>query len=201
MVGEEFTLKVSSLGKVTDVKLPEKVLQVVNSQQNTRRGPGMGNMAGPDQIKEQIENAFVLLPEKAIEANATWDKKTSTKMPRMGTQNTDVTYTYKGQEKKGADEIAKIDAKTQLTFEPQEGSEIDAEITEQKGTGEIAFDVTAGKVHQMSFHQKMVMNINARDREITQELESKRTLKPGKSENPPPADKKPAEKKEAAKKK
>lgn len=194
MVKSDFHLKVSPAGKVSDIKLPEKLEAIFKEQAGRRGGPGQAmNPLGKEQVVQTIERSFAALPDKPIAEKGTWKQKVSNKLGRAGTQHATMTYTLAKVEKKGEDDVAVIDNTSQVAFEPMEGSDIDAEITEQKGAGTLSFDVTKGKALESKFVQKLILKIVARDNEIVQDFTTTTTMKEGVS--PPPAPAKPADKK------
>ncbi len=196
LVGQTFTLKVSPLGKVTDIKIPEKVSeQLAKAAGPGRRGGGgLGGLGGMGlteaSIKEMIERGFVLLPEKPVAQDVTWKQSFENVMKGMGVEKTEVTYSSDESETKDGHVIQKIAAKSDLTFEPEENPQADVEIDEQEGSSTVYFDVDAGRTVKVEGKQKVVRAIVAPNREITVEQNEKVTVRQGKSPDPKPAEKK-----------
>lgn len=204
----EFILTVSPAGVVKEIKLPAKLEESFSKRGGQRRGGGPGGggfgaLLNGDAIKQQISRAFVPLPEGPAKKDATWKQKLETKFGNAGTQQTEVTYTYKGEEAKDGKEVASIASKSDMKFVPNEegGGDVDAEITDQKGAGAALFDIKSGKLVSSKFDQQVVMTVTARDNEITQDFTTVTTIKEGKSANPPapPAKKEKSEGKDAKK--
>ena len=93
--------------------------------------------------------------------------------------------TYSTSDKKSEDghEVQKIAAKSDITFEPAEESQVDIEIEEQEGDMTIYFDINAGRTLKAEGDQKQIIAITAPNREITQEVDEKVVVRQGKSED------------------
>jgi hypothetical protein len=197
MLGQDFQLKISPLGRVSDIKVPEKLAEVFQKQtQNPNRQAGLGFGGGFSErgIKELIEKSVVPLPEAAATKDATWNQHFENPLPRMGSQMTDVTFSLAGPEKLDGKSVEKIAAVTELTFEAAESPVADVEITAQEGTATFYFDPQAGHMIQAQGTQTFVMEISG-NREITQDIKETMTMRLGKS----PAAKPPAETDKGAK--
>jgi hypothetical protein len=188
MVGGTVSLKATSTGEVSDIKLPQKVTDQLAKQQGGggRRGSGgMGMMGGlsENSIKQIITRSIVPLPEKPVSPDVNWQQSFTEEMRGAGVKKTQITYSTSEKTSEGGHEIQKIAAKTDLTFEPAEESQVDIEIEEQEGTMAIYFDVDAGRTLKSEGRQKQTIAITAPNREITQEVDEKVTVRQGKSED------------------
>jgi len=191
LVGGTFTLKATAAGKVSDITLPEKVKEQIAKQQGGgggggRRGGGggMGGMMGglsEASIKEMITRSVVPLPEKAVTPDITWSQSFEEEMRGAGVKKTEVTYSTSEKTSAEGHEIQKISAKSDITFEPAEESQVDIEIEEQEGEMTIFFDIDSGRTLKTEGVQKQVIAITAPNREITQEVEEKVIVRQGKS--------------------
>lgn len=199
MLGGEFTLKVTPQGKVTDLVLPEKLSAALKEQ----RGGGAqammmgGGLFTESTIRQTIEQAVLVLPSEGVGEGVSWNREYENKMGPIGTQKFAVTYNYGGQEEKDGKVLEKIESKTQVAFEPNEGSDIDAEfeITEQAGTGTILFDPAAGKTVLSKNKQELTLEGDFMGNEFAQEITLQLMLKQGTSADLPPDE--PEEKKDA----
>jgi hypothetical protein len=193
LLGAPVTMKVTSQGKVSDIKFSDE-LQKFFDEQSTQRRMNLGGGVSADSIKEMIERAFLHLPDEAVAEDTKWEQQFATVVANAGTQFTDVSYSVTGMEEKDGQKLVKIAASTELSFKPNEGqNEAEIDISEQEGSGELIFDAAAGKTVSQSSKQKMTMEIVAGEREFIQEIDESIELKQGKS--PPPAEKKEGEEK------
>lgn len=189
MLGGEFTIKITPTGKVTELVMPESLLEALKSQ-GGGGGQGMmmsGGMFTESTIRQTIEQAVTLLPEEAAKEGTVWERELENKTP-IGTQKIAVTYSYGGSEQKDGKTLEKINAKNELTFVPNEDSEVDIEmeISEQEGTGEIFFDAEAGKTINAKNKQTLTMEGDFMGNEFAQEIEMTLLLAQGTSDNLPP---------------
>ena len=196
MVGQTFSMKVSPAGKVTDIKMPEKIAEQLAKAATGggRRGNPLGAMGGMGlteaSFKEMLERGFVALPEKPVAPDVTWKQSFENVMKGAGVQKTEITYSTAETETADGHTVQKISAKTELTFEPEENPMTDIEIDEQEGLSTIYFDVDAGRTLKVDGKQRQVMAITAPNREITVEQNEKVTVRQGKSPDPKPSEKK-----------
>ena len=122
MLGETFKWKINPQGTVTDVELPAKLQETFDKQKgggNRQGGFGIGNnMFSERGIKEFIEKSVLPLPEKTPEGDGTWTQEFENVIPKLGTQTSETSYSFAGQGSEDGKPVAKITAKTELTFEP-----------------------------------------------------------------------------------
>jgi hypothetical protein len=192
MLGQDFQLKISPLGKVSDIEVPAKLAEVFKKQTqggNRQSGFGIGGGAFSERgIKELIEKSVLPLPEAAAAKDVTWKQHFENAMRGMGSQMTDTTFSFAGPEKLDGQSVEKISAVTELTFEAAESPMADVEITAQEGSATFYFDPQAGRLVEGKGTQTFVMEITGA-REITQDMKETMTMRLGKS----PAGKPPAE--------
>jgi uncharacterized protein (UPF0333 family)/uncharacterized membrane protein YgcG len=200
LVGQTFTLKATAAGQVSDITLPAKLKEQFEKQSGGgggggRRGGGggMGGMMGgfsENSVKEMITRSIVPLPEKPVAPDVNWTQSFAEEMRGAGVKKTEVTYSTSEKTTEDGHEIQKIAAKSDITFEPAEESQVDIEIEEQEGDMTIYFDVNAGRTVKAEGNQKQVIAITAPNREITQEVDEKVTVRYGKSDEPAKDEKK-----------
>jgi hypothetical protein len=192
MLEGEFTLKVTPMGKVIELTLPEKLAAALGEQ----RGGGAqammmgGGLFTENTIRQTLEQAILVLPEQEIGDGVTWSREYENKMGPLGTQKIAVTYSYSGHEDKEGKALEKIASKTEVTFEANENNDLDAEmeITEQEGAGEILFDAEAGKTVMSKNKQKLTLEGDFQGNEFSQEITLQLVLKQGSSADLPPSE-------------
>src|SRR6185295_14776631 len=84
--GQALKWKVSPLGKVSDIELPEKLVAAFGEQAGGGRRQGMGlggNMFSDRGIREFIQNSVQPLPEPAPGKDVTWKQNVETPLPQM----------------------------------------------------------------------------------------------------------------------
>jgi hypothetical protein len=189
MVGGEFTMKISPRGEVTDLTLPAKLTETL-AQARTGGGGGQmmmmgGSMFTEDTIRQTVAQAVLLFPE--TKGESTWSREYENKMGPIGTQKIAVTYSVAGSEEQGGKKLEKIASKTEVTFEPASGGDLDAEfeITEQEGAGAILFDAEAGKTVFSTNTQKITLEGDFQGNEFVQEITMTLVMKAGSSSDLP----------------
>lgn len=189
LVGGQFQIKLKPNGKVEEIKLPEKLVELLGQQggggaQSMMMGGGLFTESA---IKQIIEQSILTLPEEGVANGATWNKKIENKLGPIGTQKFDTTLTYEGAESRDGLELAKIATKTEMTFEPNADSDVDVEmeVTEQEGAGSILFDTKAGRVIESKNVQKMTLEGDFMGNEFAQEITLTLNLVQGSSDNLP----------------
>jgi len=153
-----------------------------------RQGFGIGG-GGFDEkgIKEMLVKSVLPLPETAGK-DVTWTQSFENKIPRIGTQVAETTFSLAGTEKQDGKLLAKIQAVTELFFEPEENPRADLEIMEQEATATFYFDPRAGHMVKADGMQKAQMEISG-DQELTQSITESMSMRLGKSPDKPAAEK------------
>lgn len=196
MLGEAFKLKISPLGKVSDVVLPEKLKKSLAAQEigeNRRQGFGIGgNPFGEEGIKELIAKSILILPESA---DGEWTQSFENAIPGLGTQSSETSFSAAGMETKDGRQLAKITSETELFFEPEENPRAELEIMAQEAKSTYYFDPAAGHLVSADGVQQVEMEISG-PQEISQEIKETTSMRLGKSpDKPAAADKKEGEEK------
>jgi len=183
MLGESFKAKITSLGEVKEIALPEKLAEALKKQEigeNRRQGFGIGgNSFNEKGIKELLTKSVLPLPETTGD-DVTWTQSFENVMPQMGTQISETTFSVAGAEQKDGKELTKITAETEILFEPAEDPRADLEITEQSAGATYFFDTAAGRMTEASGTQELTMQITG-PQEITQNVKETMTMTSGKS--------------------
>ena len=184
MLNQTFRLKVTSLGKVSDIELPQKLTDVFLKQQqspNRQAGFGIGGSAFSEKgIKELIEKSVLPLPEAAPAKDVSWTQHFDNPIRGAGNQMTDTTFTFAGTESVDGKQLAKIAAKTEMTFEPVENPMADVEITSQEGSGTFLFDTQAGHLIKATGVQTFFLEMTGA-RDLTQDMKETMSMRVGKS--------------------
>lgn len=191
MLGGTFKLTISALGAVSDIELPKKLADALAEQRigaNRRQGFGIGG-GGFDEkgIKEMLIKSVLPLPETAGK-DVTWTQEFENKIRRMGTQVAETTFSLAGTEEQDGKLLTKIQAVTELFFEPEENPRADLEIMEQEASATYYFDPRAGHMVKADGMQKAQMEISG-DQELTQSITETMSMRLGKSPDKPAAEK------------
>lgn len=169
MLGQTFTLKVSPLGKVSDIELPDKLTEAFDKQVvGQNRQLGMGNAFSEKGIKQLIEQAVTPLPETAGK-DESWSQTFENELPKLGTEIAETTYSLAGDELIDGKKLTKISASTEVLFEPAEEPLAEMEIVEQDSSVTLYFDAEAGHLVKSEGTQKAVKEITGQQ-ELSQDM-------------------------------
>jgi hypothetical protein len=186
LVGQTFSWNVTPQGKVSDIKLPEKLAEIFAKQGGGGGGRqqgamGIGNNPFSEKgVKELIEKSVLVLPDVPPGKDVAWKQAFENPIPRIGTQTAETTFKYSGSETLDGKKVAKITSATELTFAPAEDAQADLEITKQESEATYYFDPAAGRVIKANATQMSALELSG-PRDLTQELKETTTVRMGKS--------------------
>ena len=177
LVNQEFTMKMSALGEIKDIKLPKKFLDTLGNAGGAGRVPGMLNA---DTLKEMVGKAGIVFPATGVVKGKTWNSNMTVKNP-FGDIKIATAYQHLGLENRNGQSFAKIKVTPKMTLTAKPNAPFKIQLAKQEGSGTVLFDVKAGRVQSSSMKQKMVMEINAGGQNISQTIDQTVEMKLGKS--------------------
>lgn len=199
--GGKFTLKVSPTGEIAELKVPEALAKVIEDQKaEAAEGGGGGGGGGgffqmlgvglsEETIKSLMSQALCSLPKDDAAASAGWDYTDAMEMGPIGTMKTKYKYTTGGSEQADGKSVEKINATSEVTFEPKEEGDSDVdvflELADQSGKGSVLFDAAAGRAVSSTFEQKVTMEGDFMGNEFERTNTQTTILVTGTSENLP----------------
>jgi hypothetical protein len=146
----EFELTMTPRGEIKDVMIPEKLIEALKASPNAA---ALGDLATPDGFKKMMSQSALVLPENAPQAGEQSETKVEMGAPFGGKQIVQTTYRYDG--------TKDIDGVTCAAFQPTMTMAYEGEnqpkIKEQESSGEILFNIAAGRLHSSKLDQKMTM--------------------------------------------
>ncbi len=163
LVGAEFTYKMSAMGELTDVKVPDTLMESVR-QANSGGGKTVFSDEG---MKNLVTQSGLTLPEKPIDPGGTWNHQNKVPLPLLGTMVMDKTYRLKGTDA-SPPRRAEIELETRVTIQPAPQAGVALKIKSQDGKGEFAFDLDRGRVVSSRVEDLLVMTLSVQDQEIDQ---------------------------------
>lgn len=171
MAGSEFALKMDERGEITDVKVPQKILDAVKALPNA----GAGGNFSEDRLKDQFKQSTLVFPKDPVKPGANWTGKMD--IPSQPVSITlDNTYTYAGpNSQKGG--LEEIDVKIDLTIKPAANAQIKVDVKSQDGKGSFLFDQKRGYLSESSITRKLELGFNAGGTVLTQVVDSVETMK------------------------
>jgi hypothetical protein len=175
LTGAEITMKIDGRGEVSDVKLPQKVLDAM------KQVPGAGSegMFSEEGLKKMITQSTLPLPAGPVSKGQTWHRKTEVPTPPIGAMVLDNTYTYQGTDDR-ASNLERIDVTVQTDLQAKEGSPIKVKVNSQDARGMFLFDKAKGHLSESTLTQKVELMVTVQGMEIKQDNETTATMKLGK---------------------
>jgi len=173
MAGAEFTLTMDARGKLSNVKVPQKVLDATKSIPGV---PGMGGMFNEDSLKQMTSQASLVLPAEPATKGTTWNQKVETKMP-FGTMKVDNECSFVGAVTRDGKQLQEISLKPKMTMEPAPNAPASIKIKDQDAQGKALFDNEAGHLTETNLKQNMTMEIGAGNMNFTQKIEQNVLMK------------------------
>ncbi len=167
LVGAEFTFKMNGRGELSEIKVPQKLIESLRNA-----GPGAsGGMFSEEGMKNLISQSSLTLAQEPLEKGKTWAQQAKVPVPMLGTMVMDKTYTFDGPSSKQAG-LERILLDTKVNLEPAADSNIAVKVTAQKGTGEFLFDPQAGRVISSQVNDRLQMSLSVMGQELEQTTET-----------------------------
>jgi hypothetical protein len=195
VAGVPFSVKLSPLGAVSDVVLPEALVKAVAAR-------GQNNFAKEffteESLKAMVSQGSLQLPEQALEPGQTWEDTKGHK----GMKVTSV-YTYVGPEPEQTPRVERIEMTARVDWNDATVAGVKINIAEQSMNGVIHFDNQRGCLVDMEVTQKMALEYARAGSKVRQEVQVRVTNKQVPADETPaadaaaPAEEKPAETKPA----
>ena len=168
LVGAEFTFKMNGRGELSEIKVPQKLIESLR-----QAGPAAnaGGMFSEEGMKNLISQSSLTLAEGALEKGKSWTQQAKVPVPMLGTMVMDKTYTFDGPSSKDPGQL-QILLETKVALEPAADSNIAVKITSQKGTGDFTFDPQAGRVVSSRVNDKLQMSLSVMGQELEQSTDT-----------------------------
>jgi Family of unknown function (DUF6263) len=163
LVGAEFTFKMNVRGEMSDVKIPEKLMEMVR-----QANPGGGNSAFTDEgLKNLVVQLGLAFPEAALDQGKTWTQQSKIPLAMLGSLIMDKTYALQGPDEADAARV-KIDLNTKVTIQPAPEAGISMKIVKEDGKGAVLFDLERGRIVSSRVEDLLVMSLSTMGQEIEQ---------------------------------
>jgi Family of unknown function (DUF6263) len=165
LTGTPFSLKMNTRGEVSDVQVPEKVVEALkNTGPLAQAG---GEMFTEKGLKELTSQATIVLPKESVAKGFKWNSTKTINLP-FGSMNLDSAYTYEGP----SDALEKIGVDVKMDIKPAANSPFEINIAKQDNKGAFLFDNKNGVLSSSEVGQKIQMKIKVMNQEIVQNIET-----------------------------
>jgi hypothetical protein len=171
LVGAEFSCKLSGRGELSDIRVPQKLIESLRNA-----GPAAGGMFSEEAMKNLIGQSSLPLPADSVEQGKNWTQQSKVSVPMLGTMIMDKTYTFQGHEAKAAPGVVQIGVNTKVALEPAADSNVAVKIKSQEGKGEFSFDTQVGRVITSKVNDKLQMSLSIMGQDLEQTTETITTM-------------------------
>jgi hypothetical protein len=163
MVGQAISMTINPSGEMTDIQIPEKILQ---TQQ------GAAAAGGGNQLEQMFKQSGLRLPAEEISKGHQWSQPMEVKLP-YGTMQITTNYTYQGKNSEGLHEIA---AEMDIALQPAENAPLKVTATAKEANGTFLFDNQAGRLTRSQIQQVLDIDIAGTAKQtITTQVDMKLT--------------------------
>jgi hypothetical protein len=164
LVGAEFSFKMSGRGELSEIKVPQKLLESLR-----KAGPAAtaGGMFSEEGMKNLISQSSLSLPEEPLEKGKNWTQRSKVPVPMIGTMILDKTYTFEGPMTNDP-ALRRISLDTKVTLEPAADANVAVKIKSQEGKGEFAFDPDKGRIVTSRVNDKLQMSLSIMGQDLDQ---------------------------------
>jgi hypothetical protein len=168
LVGSEFSVTMTPLGEVREVKLPEGYRKGLFAFYSA--GGGIGNEFSEDNISRLFGLTTLVLPEGPVGKGDTWSAKLRGPIPG-GQLVADVKYTHEGAAEGG--KRIKVAGKPTLSFALKEGAPVQPTLKSAEGKTAAVFEPAAGRLVESVVTQKLEFTLGP----VAQKIDSTFTFK------------------------
>jgi hypothetical protein len=152
MLGAEFKVAMSPQGEVSDVQLPQKVVDALKSM------PG-GKLV-QETLKDFTGPGGLRLSKDPVKRGDSWNTKVKMKMEPVGTLVMDTKYTYEGKGEGDRNNLERITLQPTYAIDVAPGSPEKAKLTKQEGKGSSYFDQEKGRLVESSLDLKLELEVS-----------------------------------------
>lgn len=173
LVGAEFTAKLDAQGRMTDVKLSEKLLATLQGGDEPAGAQGQFSEVG---LKNMIEQMVLPLPDAPVDLGATWKRDLAIPSGADGqTRKVEQDFTYKGPVPAPAAGLEAVEFLTKFD-PPKADPNVPVVFKKEAATGRYEFDKDAGVVARSTVSEDVEVAITVQGKEIPQKVETSRVL-------------------------
>jgi hypothetical protein len=159
----KFKLTMSQRGKVSDVEVPESLVAALAASPGAA---AMGDLATAKGLENTMSRMSLEMPE-TLETGSTWKSTTETNNPALGKQTITIAYEYVGPREKDGVTFEVFEPTLEIAFA---GGSATATIEEQKSSGEVLFNRTAGRLESTTLDHTMKLKLVVAGQTLNQTL-------------------------------
>lgn len=156
LLDSQLEAQVNPRAEVVQLEIPEDLQTVLRSKP---AGKALGQLASADDLESLARLGMPVLPDAAdFAVGDEWEVEHTVETAPLGSMTAQTTYRWDASRESAGDQVARIVPQTEFRFaEPAEG-EPELAAGEQSTSGEILFNLTAGRLESSSRQEKMSLS-------------------------------------------
>jgi len=170
LAATKVTLKKNTLGEVSDIVIPDDVRKKLEAIPDG----GIGGATDESTMTAMTQGGVVF--PKALGKDKTWNQTQKLKL-LFGKLNSEIKYTYEGQEPMGDRKVEKIAMIPQITIEPAMDAKLKIALKKSEGKGSIQFDNKAGVTLEQTLEMTMQLEVEVGGMMFTQNIVQNTTVR------------------------
>ncbi len=161
IVNREFVITMAPTGSITDVKIPEDMLE-------TLKAAAAGTPTDLDEktLKQMLSQTSVILPSKPVATGDEWNSRQTVELG-FATLRMEATMTYKGIDPDG---LAIIEYTPKVTLQPKKNAPVQITLKNSQGAGKVLFDKDRGRIVRMQLNLRMEMQTGIQGQKVSQKI-------------------------------
>jgi hypothetical protein len=168
MVGAKFAVTMTPRGEITQIEVPDSVIEATQKVPNAGQ---MGEMFTKEGFEKLIRQGTLTFPEEQLEPGRKWTDTLEVASPGMGgTLTVTTNYEYVGQEEVEGQTRDAFAVSQEMDFGEAAPAGGKITVKDQNSTGKIYFDREAGHMSSSDMETAMTMEIVLFGRTIVQQL-------------------------------
>jgi len=168
IVDQKFVVTMNETGKVTDVQIPNNLLQALRSA-----AAGSPGALDEKSLRQMMSQASVVLPKGEVAAGHQWTSKQKVEL-QFATMEMNPQMTYEGLNDDGH---AVIDYVPDVTLIPNPEAAVQLTLSKSSGDGQVIFDPLRGRVVSMVLNLNMEMKATTNGQTNTQTIRQRTEMK------------------------
>jgi hypothetical protein len=154
LVNAEFTFKATARGEITDVRLPENLMELVR-----QANPAGGDTVFSDEgIKNLVVQVGLALPEEPRRRGETWTRRSTRPLPPLGAMTIDRTFTFEGED--AAPGRVRLALASTMAIQPDPALGVKVKVERQGGKGVYVFDPGRGRLVSSHVEEELATTLS-----------------------------------------
>jgi hypothetical protein len=159
ILNQQFQVSMKPSGEITDVKIPETLMEALTSSGN--------GVLTESMVKQMMTQSAITLPTTPITRGQSWTNKQVVDLP-YGKMAIDSKLTYAGPDTTGR--LAVIRMEPQISIQNSENSAQQVALNSSKGQGNVYFDPAQGRIVRSELDLTMDLSVKLNEQQFDQKV-------------------------------